>query len=1221
MNIRKILFLLAGLLVVVVPGFARMGTSPVFSDEPPSTRLLTEITDEPAWFWMIWWVDAGNISDWTISNTLQGGYFGRHPNDEHCYEGLWAFASIGSSGTYRGRIGEYPKGSNQFYGWAWGLWVGSMYPARIEAGDTNWSPNVSKGGFYSDMGGMSVPEMSDAGGMYDISDRGLYFSDMCIPEGYGFDGEGGQLFAQTGQTPLEYQTTWPFADTSINAYRRAIGMPEIHPDSGDIISHQDTYACAGDWIPSGDAAQIWIRPLGSYDVWGQGIRVEQRTYAWNYEYNRDYIFMNYKIQNMNDFRLDSVYISFFMDNDVASRPDPGTSPGDDGAWDDLIGFDDELNMGYTYDANGAEPGWVTPAGYIGVVFLETPANLGLTGFETWQNGFEIDEDGTDSLKYSYMASRERIVWENPNDVRLLMNCGPIDELQPFNPADPTTELNISLVVMVAYSLDELREKAKTAQIQFENGYFGYAPPPNPQLSVTPGDSMVYLAWSADPENYVDPMSGLETFEGYRVYRSLSGLAETWDLLADYDLMDSSNPDTVTVEHSVGPTTMTISYEGLHRFSELDVIGYTDNKYTITFEILRTDPDTVYTCKVFDTDDNKILPYNTEASTEGGWCEMSSIDGGPKDLPGVDTAEGDVTIVGEPDTEIPLNFEFSTRDDPPLVFKTTSTRTIDADSTITVAIKAKRGGAKYNVAAGAITEIVSDTIPGIISVVNEEAMTGGEDGAMYYEYESGDIMFVDGVQYIIEDGDTTVEGTIPYPQEGEQFVVHTYASEELSGQAGIRHYYIDENVDNGQIYYYSVTSYSRPQPTEGVESLEGGKTGMTYWAIPRSNAMGWQKAWVEPAYRVQGTGHAIVVDSVISPDEVTGDLYEVGFRSEIVTVEEETDTVISHAYFRNVDADSLVKDSFVVRRGELSGPVIDGVLAQVAAVTVDTLDVETQIDPERTEWITRDPVNPTDLDFVVDWPGKGEGLGAVPVAKDFLVTVAPGSRDSRDSLSPITVTYWDTGEPADFWWVDPSNPDAVWYNSKFAIWHPNDDHPLNKAFDISFQDTLLETDIKIDTSETGVVDTTIDTVKTAVLPTAGDQLLVKTLNQTSPDVVYRYQTHVSDIDTTDTTRTLDDIRVVPNPYYVRAEWDKDQYNRLVYFQYLPTVCTIRIFNTAGLLIRTIEHDGTATDLPGYAGSEPWNLLTEEGLDCTSGLYIWQVETEDGEKAWGKFAIVR
>jgi hypothetical protein len=60
-----------------------------------------------------------------------------------------------------------------------------------------------------------------------------------------------------------------------------------------------------------------------------------------------------------------------------------------------------------------------------------------------------------------------------------------------------------------------------------------------------------------------------------------------------------------------------------------------------------------------------------------------------------------------------------------------------------------------------------------------------------------------------------------------------------------------------------------------------------------------------------------------------------------------------------------------------------------------------------------------------------------------------------------------------------------------------------------------------------------------------------------------------------------------------------------------------------LIRTIEHDGEG--LYGAAGSEEWDLLTEAGMDCTSGLYIWQVEAEtsDGKKKTkvGKFAIIR
>jgi hypothetical protein len=98
--------------------------------------------------------------------------------------------------------------------------------------------------------------------------------------------------------------------------------------------------------------------------------------------------------------------------------------------------------------------------------------------------------------------------------------------------------------------------------------------------------------------------------------------------------------------------------------------------------------------------------------------------------------------------------------------------------------------------------------------------------------------------------------------------------------------------------------------------------------------------------------------------------------------------------------------------------------------------------------------------------------------------------------------------------------------------------------------------------------------------------------------------------------LDDIIVVPNPYYIRAPWDSNRFNQWIYFQHLPSHCTIRIFTSAGLLIRTMRHDSEDGD-----GSAIWNLLTDENMRAVSGLYIYQVESDDGKTAVGKFAIIR
>ncbi|MCK4271077.1 hypothetical protein KAX22_00400, partial [bacterium] len=99
-------------------------------------------------------------------------------------------------------------------------------------------------------------------------------------------------------------------------------------------------------------------------------------------------------------------------------------------------------------------------------------------------------------------------------------------------------------------------------------------------------------------------------------------------------------------------------------------------------------------------------------------------------------------------------------------------------------------------------------------------------------------------------------------------------------------------------------------------------------------------------------------------------------------------------------------------------------------------------------------------------------------------------------------------------------------------------------------------------------------------------------------------------------SLNNISVVPNPYYIRAPWDSNRFNQWIYFQHLPSRCTIRIFTTAGLLIRTLEHYSDEGD-----GSKTWDLLTEEDMRAVSGLYIYQVEDDDGKTAVGKFAIIR
>ena len=98
--------------------------------------------------------------------------------------------------------------------------------------------------------------------------------------------------------------------------------------------------------------------------------------------------------------------------------------------------------------------------------------------------------------------------------------------------------------------------------------------------------------------------------------------------------------------------------------------------------------------------------------------------------------------------------------------------------------------------------------------------------------------------------------------------------------------------------------------------------------------------------------------------------------------------------------------------------------------------------------------------------------------------------------------------------------------------------------------------------------------------------------------------------------LDRIRVVPNPYRVIADWEMSQDERMIKFTHLPASCTIRIFNVAGELIQTLEHDQNSP----IESEAIWNLRTYENREVAPGLYFYHLESTIGEKT-GKFVIIK
>lgn len=98
-----------------------------------------------------------------------------------------------------------------------------------------------------------------------------------------------------------------------------------------------------------------------------------------------------------------------------------------------------------------------------------------------------------------------------------------------------------------------------------------------------------------------------------------------------------------------------------------------------------------------------------------------------------------------------------------------------------------------------------------------------------------------------------------------------------------------------------------------------------------------------------------------------------------------------------------------------------------------------------------------------------------------------------------------------------------------------------------------------------------------------------------------------------TETIDNIKVVPNPYKSSAEWESQIGERRIDFTNLPAQCKILIYNVAGEKVRELIHNSSSS-------TESWDLLSESNQEVAPGLYFYYVDSTLGVKK-GKFVIIQ
>jgi len=133
-----------------------------------------------------------------------------------------------------------------------------------------------------------------------------------------------------------------------------------------------------------------------------------------------------------------------------------------------------------------------------------------------------------------------------------------------------------------------------------------------------------------------------------------------------------------------------------------------------------------------------------------------------------------------------------------------------------------------------------------------------------------------------------------------------------------------------------------------------------------------------------------------------------------------------------------------------------------------------------------------------------------------------------------------------------------------------------------------------------------------IPEGSKIVFVKSTPSTDADF-FTFSTTAPAYDADQAKSALDAIKVVPNPYFAHSSYELNQFTHVVKFNNLPEKCTIRIFNLAGDLVKTLEKNTADTSIM------EWNLFNEADLPIASGFYVYHVDAPGIGTTFGKMAI--
>ncbi|MEW6509866.1 MAG: hypothetical protein AB1428_02785 [Bacteroidota bacterium] len=449
--------------------------------------------------------------------------------------------------------------------------------------------------------------------------------------------------------------------------------------------------------------------------------------------------------------------------------------------------------------------------------------------------------------------------------------------------------------------------------------------------------------------------------------------------------------------------------------------------------------------------------------------------------------------------------------------------------------------------------------------------------------------------------------------------------DIGNDTGLRHTFVDTDVQNGQPYYYAIVSYDyglvtrTPQgeldgiaPSECTSILDVDINGNvktdinTAVAIPRAPAAGYLAPGIDGTILHSGPGTGRLDVTVLNPDSLKdGHRYGIVFEN---TGPFQNDPSPSFTFTDETAGRVLIAGRKVIAVGEET-PITDGLIGYI--YNDSTVDVN----QNRTQW---NAGGPNLIARVALDQSGGFTLLNVRYPADFELRFTASPADTSvgglffgcPPAKPVPFTVWNTTEnrKAPFIFYDTDNDGTFSVGDRVIM---------------AYGDSLGKPPVAGNYRSTWSIRLFVDsTAGTPKVPVPGDVLTIVTTKPFRTGEAFQFTVRGAATSTEKARSDLDKIAVVPNPYVGAASWEPPTLfragrgDRRIYFTNLPARCTIRIYTVRGFLVQTLEHDATAAN-----GQEPWNLVSKDGMDVAYGVYVFHVDAPGiGEKI-GRFALIK